>query len=119
MLVQASSGEVRLKLELPPGYHLTKGATSSFKVTVSDSKAVTVEPTSGTLRGDDQPGAVVKFRKSGASKARVKAQVYFCQEDDVCLFHEVVFDVPFAEGDGQASVLLSHNVPANAPVTSF
>ena len=47
-------------------------------------------------------------------------KIFFCQDEDVCLFEEVVFDVPFAESwqQGDAVVALRHEVSAKAPPTA-
>ena len=121
---QASQGELHISIRLPEGYHLTRGATSSFQAAAAGpgSDSLSLDPPSGALSTGQVPSATIRFRRtsSEACKARAGVKVYFCQDEDVCLFEEVVFDVPF-EGDdgGNVSVELEREVSARAPVTDL
>lgn len=131
----SDQAELRLKIQLPPGYHLTKGANSGFQAAVvggeAAAAAVEVSPARGALQ-EGGGGAVsatlaVRRRPGGAlapgAVLRVLSKVYFCQQDDACLFEEVVFEVPLAERAQQQPgfkeehqlLEMSHSVSASAP----
>lgn len=134
-LFTSDQAELRLKIQLPPGYHLTKGANSGFQAAVvggeAAAAAVEVSPARGMLQ-EGGGGAVLATlavrRRAGGALApgavlRVLSKVYFCQQDDACLFEEVVFEVPLAERAQQQPgfkeerqlLEMSHSVSASAP----
>ncbi|GAB4822761.1 hypothetical protein N2152v2_009807 [Parachlorella kessleri] len=135
--VSAEASELRLRVQLPPGYHLTKGANSSFEASLAGSQrsstgsssgadaTVQISPSKGLLQENDGVASAVlrlKLRGGGSRDVpravRVLARVYFCQEDDACLFEEVVFEFPLAgagAGGGQEVAELSHRASAAAP----
>ena len=98
--VQASSGEVQVSLQLPGGYHFTPGANSRFEALVLDrGSGLQLSPASGRLAEDTAAG--FRFRWAGApqsAQGRVLAKAYFCQEEDVCLFQELSFELRFEPG---------------------
>lgn len=116
--VLASSGELAFALALPPGYHLTKGAGSAYAAEVFPPAAATVMPAAGPLAGD---GRVRFTRQPGAPAGllRVTCRVYFCQDEAVCLFQAVAFELPLlaATGDATASsdVALAFSISPRAP----
>lgn len=109
---QASSGVISVVVRLPEGYHLTKGANSRFEVTTTRPYAMAVQPRNGSLSGDT-PTATIQFRRSGAASLKLGVKIYYCQDDSVCLFEHVVFDVPFTPAlSGEDGVELLHAVEA-------
>ena len=114
----ALTGDIVFSVTLPPGYHLTPGANSRFETSVLGG-------------GSGGPvGATVRFSRTGGSGGsafiRILAKVFFCQDNSVCLFQEVCFDVPLAAaeaagGDAGAApvVRLSHTLSAQAPVVTL
>ncbi|KAL4855636.1 Protein SUPPRESSOR OF QUENCHING 1 [Chlorella vulgaris] len=129
--VAAASGELRLSIALPAGYHLTPGANSRFEAAVLGSTGgVQLQPGAGSLTEDSDgraASAVVLFsRQAGSSDGsgllRVLCKLYFCQSGDVCLFQEVCFDVPLAAAASDAApavVPLSFALSARAPVVTL
>lgn len=100
------TGEVRLRLELPEGYHYTEGAGSRVDAAVVGPGQVSVTPARLAL----EDGVAPMFRitaEGGSSRAvvRLLATVYFCRDNDVCLYQQVCFDVPIGEGGSKAPVL--------------
>ena len=51
----------------------------------------------------------------------VGAKVYFCQDEDVCLFEEVVFRVPVTDvaSSGESTVDLTYSLSPKAQTTTF
>ena len=50
-----------------------------------------------------------------AAQLGVSAKVYFCQDEDVCLFEELVFAVPVGEvGSDEGSVDLTYSLSPKA-----
>ncbi|KAL4421480.1 hypothetical protein ABPG75_010771 [Micractinium tetrahymenae] len=130
-LLEAASGELCLKIQLPASYHLTPGANSRFEAAVLGAGGgVELAPAAGPLQeAGGAATAALRFSRppaGGAQQAptlRVLAKVYFCQDGDVCLFQEVCFDVPLAPapagGAAPAAVDLAYTLSASAPVVSL
>jgi hypothetical protein len=128
--VSAASGELLLAISLPPGYHYTSGAGSGFTARASSSggggsPSVSIRPSSGRLDGAGGSVARIAFERSGTgggALVRVNAKVYFCRDEDVCLFEQVSFEVPFGQVDPAQtaqSVPLEYTVSPKAPVVTF
>ncbi|KAK1432524.1 hypothetical protein QVD17_09421 [Tagetes erecta] len=94
-----SSNEANLKLTIsvPEGYHFSKEARSRFSVETDPENAAVVEPLDGILSPDGT--AIIRFKRSAPSPimGRVNCKVYYCKEDEVCLYQSLVFEVPFKE----------------------
>lgn len=92
-----------------------------YEVVLPSNTPFTVTPSSGVLREGASPSIRLQFRRQGeassASLVRVNAKVYFCQTNDVCLFEQVSFEIPFAAtvGEESGTVTLQHAVSAAAP----
>uniref|UniRef100_A0A8R7U6U3 Uncharacterized protein n=1 Tax=Triticum urartu TaxID=4572 RepID=A0A8R7U6U3_TRIUA len=100
-------GYVSLAISVPDGYHFSKEARSKFDVETEPANAIEIEPVNGSLNSDGQ--ASLKFKRtssSSSSTGRINCKVYYCKEDEVCLYQSVAFDVKFQEG-----------VPSPAPIT--
>lgn len=128
--VTAASGEVRLSIRLPPGYHLTPGANSNFSaVVLGGGGGVQLRPPAGILTEDASGSAAIaaiRFSRQAGSGGsglllRIVAKLYFCQLGDVCLFQELCFDVPLADASGASpvDVPLSFALSAQAPVVAL
>lgn len=119
--VTARSGRLLLRVKLPPDYHFTEGANSGFETRVSGDAGIRLSPEAGSLKEDGEV-AITFERSAGEGFVRVNAKAYFCQQNDVCLFEEVSFEVPFgaaAAGGGAADVELMHAVSPAAPVVQL
>lgn len=114
-----------LRVALPPGYHLTRGANSRFEVVVAEGH-VQVSPSSGKL--EDGKDVVLRIEASkktpsdGAAPGEVLADatVYFCREDDVCLLQRARFEIPLQPGGAREAMLrldvqppVTETIPAN------
>ncbi|CAI5960442.1 unnamed protein product [Closterium sp. NIES-64] len=101
--VAAARGTLQLALSIPADYHFTAGATSKFSVELPEAgSAVTVTPQAGdlTLSGslalaslDFTQGEAAD--SSSSSVVQVHCKVYYCQQDDLCLYKAVNFKIPF------------------------
>lgn len=101
--------------------------------TAAAAASVSLSPAKGALPSDTaSPSLTVEYNRSASLAGdvaatavatplvlRVLVKVYFCLEEQQCLFEQVCFDVPFAgEGaasGGEAAVSLQHTVSALAP----
>jgi len=113
MFPQARNGELEVEISLPENYHLTKGANSRFEITTQQPSAIALEPSAGYFsESGGMAVARVQFRRSAGAGVHLSAKIYYCMDGDVCLFQEVVFDLPFSEEEceGEASVRLDHRV---------
>lgn len=129
--LEAASGELRLRIQLPERYHLTPGANSRFEASVlgAGGAGVQLAPAAGPLEeaGGAATAALRFSRPAGsaqqASTLRVLAKVYFCLDGGVCLFQEVCFDVPLAAapaaGAAPAALDLPFALSASAPVADL
>ncbi|CAA7055136.1 unnamed protein product [Microthlaspi erraticum] len=93
--VTSKEGDLNLKISLPDGYHFSKEARSKFVVDVEPDNAVTVEPTEGNLGTDGSTLLHFKQSSTSASVGKISCKVYYCKEDEVCLYQSVQFEVPF------------------------
>ncbi|GBG78262.1 hypothetical protein CBR_g26293 [Chara braunii] len=104
--VETTKGQLALKISIPQGYHFTKGATSKYEVD-ADAEDVIIQPVSGELvTSGFSASASLAFESRGAndstktdaaeSMTRINCKVYYCQEDDVCLYKALTFEIPFA-----------------------
>ncbi|CAN6301123.1 unnamed protein product [Urochloa humidicola] len=105
-------GFLSLAITVPDGYHFSKEARSKFDVEAEPSNAIEIEPANGFLNSEGL--ASVKFKRisSSSSVGRIKCKVYYCKEDEVCLYQSVAFDVKFHEGaePSPAQIALSYSV---------
>ncbi|XP_025791683.1 protein SUPPRESSOR OF QUENCHING 1, chloroplastic isoform X1 [Panicum hallii] len=105
-------GFLSLAITVPDGYHFSKEARSKFDVETEPANAIEIEPANGFL--DSEGLASLKFKRisSSASMGRINCKVYYCKEDEVCLYQSVAFDVKFHEGTepSPAQITLSYSV---------
>ncbi|KAL3690719.1 hypothetical protein R1sor_004370 [Riccia sorocarpa] len=99
--VSSMTGDLELQISLPKEFHFTTEAQSKFEVDIEPDGSVTIEPMSGIIRPDGR--AKLTFSrssdKSDTASARISCKVYYCQEDAVCLYKGVAFEVPFAAAE--------------------
>ncbi len=78
--------------------------------------SVTVTPAKVSLVEGEVPTFKVASTGSGGGVAvvRVLATVYFCQDNDVCLYQQVCFDVPVGGGSSGGAVQLSYALSPKA-----
>lgn len=95
--ISSSEGNLGLKISLPEGYHFSKEARSKFFVETEPEGAVSVEPLDGSL--DSEGLCNIHFKRSSPSAlmGRIYCKVYYCKEDEVCLYQSLVFEIPFLE----------------------
>ncbi|XP_074264244.1 protein SUPPRESSOR OF QUENCHING 1, chloroplastic [Silene latifolia] len=95
---QSNEGNLDLRISLPPGYHFSKEARSKFNVDIEPENSLVIEPLDGTLSPEGT--AMLHFRRDtpSASMSRINCKVYYCKEDEVCLYQSLAFEVPFKEG---------------------
>ncbi|CAL5223491.1 g6016 [Coccomyxa viridis] len=126
--VASTSAQVQLELVLPPTYHLTKGANSSFQASVhgTDAAGVKLQPATGPLQ---ESGSTLSASISAAlppgghiSSLAIDCKIYFCQEESVCLFEEVLFRVPVKEQlstEQPQDITLRHTLSPKANSVDF
>ncbi|KAL2345612.1 hypothetical protein Fmac_006897 [Flemingia macrophylla] len=111
--ISSNEGNLAVKISLPNEYHFSKEARSRFSVDVEPEDAVNIDPLDGFL--SPEGSATLHFKRSfnSASMARIYCKVYYCKEDEVCLYQSLLFEVPFREGDSnpaKADFTLAHFV---------
>eukprot|EP00850_Spirogloea_muscicola_P023380 SM000352S13428 [mRNA] locus=s352:43307:48636:- [translate_table: standard] len=117
-------GQLHITVSIPEGYHFTKGAVSKFDADIdAPSKgAVRLDPSSGPLQVEGlNASTTVSFGSFSAATVQISCKVYYCQEDEVCLYEAVTFEVPFQEGASAPTALpveLKHVVVPKAVNTS-
>ncbi|KAF3453177.1 hypothetical protein FNV43_RR03614 [Rhamnella rubrinervis] len=91
----SSEGNLSIKISVPEEYHFSKEAHSKFSVETEPENAMVVDPLDGYL--SPEGSAVIHFIRSSpsASIVRINCKVYYCKEDEVCLYHSLLFEVPF------------------------
>ena len=113
----AAEAQVRVSLALPAGYHYTRGANSRFEAAVEPAGAWrVVSPQAGPL-AEAGPAAVVTVQRqssagAGSALLRINCRVFYCQEESVCLFQTVSFEVPLdPAAPAAAAVDVGYSVP--------
>ncbi|KNA17276.1 hypothetical protein SOVF_081340 isoform C [Spinacia oleracea] len=93
----STEGDLYLSISVPEGYHFSKEARSKFNVEIQPENSVAVEPLDGNL--SPEGSAVLHFKRStpSASLGRINCKVYYCKEDEVCLYQSLAFEVKFEE----------------------
>lgn len=108
----SAEGILNLTISVPVGYHLSKEAQSKFDVETEPSSAVNIEPSNGIINSDGL--ASLHFRRTSSlpAKGRINCKVYYCKEDEVCLYQSLAFDVLFQEGAeaNPANVFLAYTI---------
>ncbi|KAL0348124.1 UNVERIFIED_CONTAM: protein SUPPRESSOR OF QUENCHING 1, chloroplastic [Sesamum angustifolium] len=114
----SNDGKLCLKISVPDGYHLSKEAQSKFSVEFEPENAALVDPVDGTISKEGY--AVIQFKRSSpsSSKSRIYCKVYYCKEDEVCLYQPLMFEVSFQEAipdAAPADILLPYIVKPKSP----
>ncbi|OMP09371.1 hypothetical protein COLO4_05541 [Corchorus olitorius] len=93
----SSEGNLYLKVSVPEGYHFSKEAQSKFTVDIEPENTVSIDPLDGNISPEGT--ATLHFRRSSPSAftGRINCKVYYCKEDEVCLYQSLLFEVPFQE----------------------
>ncbi|KAF0914937.1 hypothetical protein E2562_032848 [Oryza meyeriana var. granulata] len=105
-------GYLSLAILVPDGYHFSKEARSKFDVDIEPADAIEIEPVNGFLNSEGQASLNYKRKSSSSSTGRINCKVYYCKEDEVCLYQSVAFDVKFREEaiSSPAHITLSYSV---------
>ncbi|GAU11447.1 hypothetical protein TSUD_344380 [Trifolium subterraneum] len=111
--ISSEEGNLSIEISLPNEYHFSKEARSRFSVDIEPEDAVNIDPLDGFL--SPEGSATLRFKRSSnsASMGRINCKIYYCKEDEVCLYKSLLFEVPFREGvfdTAKADVTLAHLV---------
>lgn len=114
--VKMSNGSIKVQISLPAGYHFTKEVTSKFEADVEPDGKVELDPSSGTFDTNGQ--AVISFSRSQDALANIQinCKVYYCEEDEVCLYKGLAFQIPFDEVSSSSSMVLPLTYNVKPPV---
>ncbi|KAF7817977.1 protein SUPPRESSOR OF QUENCHING 1, chloroplastic isoform X1 [Senna tora] len=119
--VLSNEGNLSINISIPNEYHFSKEARSRFSVDVEPEDAVNIDPQDGFL---NDGSATLHFKRSSTSVSlgRVNCKIYYCKEDEVCLYQSLQFEVPFREGvpnSAPTDVTLAHLVKPKASPSSL
>ncbi|KAG8096237.1 hypothetical protein GUJ93_ZPchr0013g37250 [Zizania palustris] len=105
-------GFLSLAISVSAGYHFSKEAHSKFDVDIEPADAIEIEPVNGFLNSEGQASLNFKRMSPSSSTGRITCKVYYCKEDEVCLYQSVAFDVKFREEavSSPAQITLSYSV---------
>lgn len=110
-------GYLNIAVSVPEGYHFSKEALSKYDVESEPADAINIEPSTGNLNPDGTTS--LHFRRAASSATgRINCKVYYCKEDEVCLYQSLVFDVSFQQGGSgstKAEITLSYFVTPKVP----
>ncbi|KAL4202194.1 hypothetical protein AMTRI_Chr02g219880 [Amborella trichopoda] len=95
--ISSMEGNLSLKILVPEDFHFSKEARSKFEADVEPEGAVYVEPLDGILGPDGSSSLHFKRTSRLPAKVTVNCKVYYCKEDEVCLYKPLAFEVPFGE----------------------
>ncbi|KAK9147080.1 hypothetical protein Sjap_006983 [Stephania japonica] len=109
----SKEGNLYLEVSVPEGYHFSKEARSKFNVEIEPENALIIEPLDGNLNPEGLASVHFKRSSSSPAKGRIICKVYYCKEDEVCLYQSVSFEIPFrdeAPGTPPAEITLPYAV---------
>ncbi|KAI0519561.1 hypothetical protein KFK09_007012 [Dendrobium nobile] len=115
----SAEGSLELKISVSEGYHFSKEALSKFDTETEFAGAIIFEPSSGILNTSGSTS--LRFIRSSPSPAtgRINCKIYYCKEDEVCLYHSLAFDVsfqPVVSDSNPSCISLSYTVTPKIPV---
>ncbi|XP_052206057.1 protein SUPPRESSOR OF QUENCHING 1, chloroplastic isoform X2 [Diospyros lotus] len=93
----SSEGNLFLKVSVPEGYHFSKEARSKFSVEIEQENQVVIDPREGYLSPEGSASLHFRRMSDSAITGRINCKVYYCKEDEVCLYQSLAFEVPFRE----------------------
>ncbi|KAK2419036.1 bifunctional riboflavin kinase/FMN phosphatase [Trifolium repens] len=111
--ISSEEGNLSIEISLPNEYHFSKEARSRFSVDIEPEDAVNIDPLDGFLGPEGSATLHFKRSSNSASMGRINCKIYYCKEDEVCLYKSLLFEVPFQEGvfdAAKADVTLAHLV---------
>ncbi|KAK2364956.1 bifunctional riboflavin kinase/FMN phosphatase [Trifolium repens] len=111
--ISSEEGNLSIEISLPNEYHFSKEARSRFSVDIEPEDAVNIDPLDGFLGPEGSATLHFKRSSNSASMGRINCKIYYCKEDEVCLYKSLLFEVPFREGvfdTAKADVTLAHLV---------
>lgn len=117
----STEGNLSLRIYVPEGYHFSKEARSKFDVEIEAGNAVTIKPSDGILDSDGYAHFHFKRTLTSPVLGRINCKVYYCKEDEVCLYESLAFDVFFNEAvaeSPQTEVRLVFTVQPKTSVSS-
>ena len=92
-------------------------------MTICCGAGVKFQPSTGQLKengAEVSADVVVKLPGAvGVSGVLLACKVFFCQDQDVCLFEEVYFKVPVELGSAGGEVVLSYALTPKAQTVTF
>ncbi|XP_047307151.1 protein SUPPRESSOR OF QUENCHING 1, chloroplastic [Impatiens glandulifera] len=93
----SEEGNISLRISLPEGYHFSKEANSKFMVDIEAESPVSFDPMDGLLSTEGI--ASLHFKRSAPlpSTGKINCKVYYCKEDEVCLYQSLAFEISFPE----------------------
>ncbi|XAR49254.1 hypothetical protein NMG60_11032383, partial [Bertholletia excelsa] len=100
----SKKGNLYLKISVPQGYHFSKEARSKFNVETEPENQVSIDPVDGYLSPEGTTTLHFRRLTPSASVGRINCKVYYCKEDEVCLYQSVAFQVPFREVTSDSSL---------------
>ncbi|KAK9086263.1 hypothetical protein Syun_028657 [Stephania yunnanensis] len=109
----SKEGNLYLEVSVPEGYHFSKEARSKFNVEIEPEDALIIEPLDGNFSPEGLASLHFKRFSSSPSKGRIICKVYYCKEDEVCLYQSVSFEIPFRDevpGTPPAEITLPYAV---------
>ncbi|KAJ4719324.1 NHL repeat-containing protein 2-like [Melia azedarach] len=120
--VFSNEGNLYLKISLPEECHFSKEARSKFSVDVEPENAVVIDPSDGNLSPEGLASLHFKRMSPSASTGRISCKVYYCKEDEVCLYQSLLFEVPFREevpDSNPAEITLAYVVKPKTSTSSL
>ncbi|XP_078435903.1 haloacid dehalogenase-like hydrolase family protein [Wolffia australiana] len=100
----SSEGNLNIRISLPPGYHFSKEAQSKYDVDTESEREIMINPTEGILNSEGSTSLHFKRAKSTPVMQRINVKVYYCKEDEVCLYQALAFEVSFQEEQQNSEV---------------
>uniref|UniRef100_A0A2N9EPZ1 Thioredoxin domain-containing protein n=1 Tax=Fagus sylvatica TaxID=28930 RepID=A0A2N9EPZ1_FAGSY len=118
----SNEGNLSLKISLPEEYHFSKEARSKFSVDIEPESSMVIDPLDGYL--SPEGSAILHFKRSSSSSSmgRINCKVYYCKEDEVCLYQSLLFEVPFQKeipDSSPAEITLAYVVKPKTPTNTL
>lgn len=118
----SNAGTLSIKISVPEGYHFSKEARSKYNIEIEPENAAVIQPLEGNLSSDGSAEIHFKRFSPSASIGKISCKVYYCKEDEICLYQSLIFEVPFQEvspNSPPSNTTLSYLVKPKTTRSSF
>ncbi|KAH7443198.1 hypothetical protein KP509_02G025300 [Ceratopteris richardii] len=114
--IKATEGNIKIRIGLPAGFHFTKEVASKFEADDVPDEKLVFQPASGSLDANGEAVLTFSRPKDVMGTVQINCKVYYCEEDQVCLYKALAFQIPFDEAASSSRFELPLTYDLQPPV---